>query len=84
MKSYVLVQATRRTKPRGRNRYIHSNITRIETYDLAKTMAESLQLARNAIDKWKGILGERWLVIAAEVDRESADFVLEELEVGCE
>lgn len=84
MKSYVLVQATRRTKPRGRNRYIHSNITRIETYDLAKTMAESLQLARHAIDKWKMILGDRWLVIAAEVDHEEASEILADMEVGCD
>ena len=82
MKSYVLVQATRRTKPRGRNRYIHSNITRIEIYDLAKTMAESLQLARFAIAKWKNILGDRWLVIAAEVDEAEASEVLADLEVG--
>ena len=81
MKSYILIQATRRTKPRGRNRYIHSNITRIETYDLAKTMAESLQLARFSIDKWKMILDDRWLVIAAEVDQEEASELLADLEV---
>ena len=84
MKSYVLVQAVRRVKPKKRNKYIHSNITRIETYDLAKTMAESLQLARHAIDKWKAILGDRWLVIAAEVDQESASEVLSDLEVHCD
>ncbi len=54
MKSYVLVQAVRRVKPKGRNRYIHS------------------------------ILGDRWLVIAAEVDQESASEVLSDLEVHCE
>lgn len=84
MKSYVLVQAVRRVKPKGRNRYIHSNITRIETYDLSKSMAESMRLQRHAIDKWKAILGDRWLVIAAEVDQESASELLRDLEVHCE
>ena len=82
MKSYVLVQAVRRVKPKKRNKYIQSNITRIETYDLSKSMAESMRIARHAIDKWKAILGDRWLVIAAEVDQESASEVLAELEVG--
>ena len=82
MNSYVLVQAVRRVKPKKRNRYIHSNITRIETYDLSRSMAESMRLQRHAIDKWKAILGDRWLVIAAEVDQESASEVLAELEVG--
>lgn len=84
MKTYVLVQAVRRVKRKQERGCVHSNITRIEIYDKSNTIADSLQIARNAIDKWKGILGERWLVIAAEVDRESADFVLEELEVGCD
>ncbi len=84
MKSYVLVQAVRRVKPKKRNRYIHSNITRIETYDLSKSMAESMRLQRHAIDKWKAILGDRWLVIAAEVDQESASELLRDLEVNCE
>ena len=84
MKSYVLVQAVRRVKRKQERGCVHSNITRIEVYDRSSTITDSLQIARNAIDKWKGILGERWLVIAAEVDQESADFVLEELEVGCE
>ena len=84
MNSYVLVQAVRRVKPKGRNKYIGSNITRIETYDLSKSMADSMRIARHAIDKWKAILGDRWLVIAAEVDRESASELLRDLEVHCE
>ncbi len=84
MKSYVLVQAVRRVKPKKRNKYIHSNITRIETYDLSRSMAESMRLQRHAIDKWKAILGDRWLVIAAEVDQESASEVLSDLEVHCD
>ena len=82
MKSYVLVQAVRRVKPKGRNKYIGSNITRIETYDLSRSLAESMRITRHAIDKWKAILGDRWLVIAAEVDQESASELLAELEVG--
>ena len=84
MKSYVLVQAVRRVKPKGRNKYIHSNITRIETYELSKSIAECMRNVRHAIDKWKAILGDRWLVIAAEVDQESASEVLSDLEVHCD
>lgn len=83
MKSYVLVQAVRRVKRKQERGCVHSNITRIEIYDKSNaTMEESLRIASDAIDKWQGILGERWQVIAAEVNRESADFVLEELEVN--
>ena len=84
MNSYVLVQAVRRVKPKGRNKYIGSNITRIETYDLSRSMAESMRIARHAIDKWKAILGDRWLVIAAEVDQESASELIRDLEVHCD
>ena len=84
MKSYVLVQAVRRVKRRQERGCVHSNIIRIEIYDKSNTIEDSLRIASDAIYKWEKILGEQWLVIAAEIDQESADFVLEELEVNCD
>lgn len=84
MKTYVLVQAVRRVKRKQERGRVHSNITRIEIYNKSNTMDDSLRIASDAIDKWQEILGEQWLVIASEVDQGVADFMLKELEVGCD